>query len=320
MPTYFRVENYPSINIKESVSLAAAAAAGAVTITLEGIDNIAANDFLYIGRIGQEKVEKRKITSLAGAVATIPALTYDHGQYSPVLAVQGDKIQVYRAANVDGTPPADASFSTNGSAIDIDPDQVDTEYTDDTGSTSFWYKWRYYNSHTAAYVTDLSEVRAIRGAEYGNYTTVPEIRQEAGILNNPYISDAAVRAARAEAQSAINAALQGTYSVPISEPVPEVVRRATKLLAAGYLLRNEYGGGAVGTNANGQDKINEVFGTKDQPGLLTQITNGSLDLVTDDGTSLATREGVTGWPDSSTKDADVEDGGSKRFFRMGQIF
>lgn len=313
MPAQIKVDNYPAINVKEKAELNVAADAADTTIELVNAQNVAADDFLYIGRPGQEVIEKRQVTSVSGNTVTVPALTYDHAQYAPVLVVRGDQIQLYRAANVDGTPPADSSYSTNGSPVDIDPDQADTLLTDSSGSNLFWYKWVYYNSDSAAEVTTLAQVTGVRGAGYGNYTTTSAIRVEAGIQNNPYISDSFVNKKRAEAQDYINGKLSGTYTVPFTE-VPPQITRITELLAAGYILKTEYGSQLVGSNADGQSKIDEANT------MLDDILNGSSELVNAAGSATATREGVTGWPNATTKDTDVKDGGSKRRMRMGMKF
>ena len=322
MPTLIKLENYPSINIKERAELAEEVAAAATAVPLVSAQNIAEGvDFLYIGRPGQEKVEKRLAGAVTGNSVAVSALAYAHPQFGVVNVLRGDQIQVYRAANVDGTPPADSSFSEHGSKVDIDPDQIQTDYNDATGSTSFWYKYRYYNSDSSSYVTDLSEVKAIRGAEYGNYTTIAAIRIEAGIQNNPYISDKYVADKRAQAQAIINAALKGTYTVPFTGDIPEVVERMVELLAAGYILKAEFGDQATGTDRDGQGKIDEVLRTdEDNPGLLQQVINGTYQLTDEAGGTVATTERISGWPNATTADTAVEDGGSKRKMRMGMKF
>lgn len=314
MPALLKVDNYPAINVKEKAQLNTEVAVGATSLPLVNAENIEVDDFIYIGRPGQEVIEKRQVTAVSGNTATVAALTYEHAQYAPVLAVLGDQVQLYRAANVSGTPPADGSFSTNGSPVDLDVDNVETQLTDATGSTAFWYKWVYYNSDSAAEVTSLAQVGAVRGAEYGNYTTVSAIRVEAGIQNNPYISDSFVGKKRAEAQDYINGKLTGTYTVPFTSNVPPQIARITELLAAGYILKTEFGSQLQGTNADGQGKIDEANS------MLNDILNGSSELVGADGTSTATREAVSGWPNSTTATTPVAEGGSKRRMRMGMKF
>lgn len=324
MPTLLKIENYPDLNTKDNAQLSAEADAADTTVFIDGAPNIDIDDFIYIGRVGQaslDPVEKRQVTAVAPGQATVAALTYGHPNYSPVKAVYGDQLQLYRAADVDGSAPADASFSTLGSPVDLDAGQADTEYIDDTGSNLFWYKWRYRNSDSSTYVTDLSQVDAVRGEEYGNYTTLAAIRKEAGMQANPYISDALVREVRREAESVINSAIGNKYTVPLDTPIPGIIERATKLLAAGYLLKRDYGLGEVGTSSKGQDKIDEVLGTKDKPGILSGILDGSTTLVDSGGSDLtSSATGIKGWPLSTTKDAEVADGGSPRKFRMGQQF
>lgn len=314
MPATLKIDNYPAINVKEKAELASEVAAGATALPLVNAQGVAADDFLYIGRLGQEKVEKRQAGVITGNSVAVTALDYAHPQYGPVLAVLGDQIQLYRAANIDGTPPADSDFSSNGSPVSIDPDNVDTQLSDSNGSSAFWYKWVYYNSDSAAEVTTLAQVNAVRGAEWGNYTTVAAIRVEARIQNNPYISDKFVSAKRAQAQDYINGQLSGTYTVPFTSDVPPQITRITELFAAGYILKGEYGTQLAGTGADGQAKIDEA------QAMLDKILNGSTELLDSAGDTSATRDAVSGWPNASTATTDVKDGGSKRRHRMGHKF
>src|SRR5690606_25108243 len=110
-------------------------------------------------------------------------------------------------------PPADSAYAAVGDPVDIDPDQVETEITDAGGSSLYWYKWVYFNSESEEEVTELAQVDAFRGEDYGNYATVEDIRVEAGIEDNIYIPDSFVRARRAEAEDVINSALKGAYNV-----------------------------------------------------------------------------------------------------------
>ena len=319
MSAILQLNNFGLANIQEKSYVEVDAEAGASAITAKSAAGMSADRYLLINTPGNEVAELRRIASISGNVVTLasPVLVHDHAKYEDLTALQANQLRIYRAANVDGTEPAVASFGLL-TTVDIDIDQQQTVYTDVAGGSDYWYRYTYYNQ-TTAYESAIGDSVAVRGGDTGIYATVAQVRSEAGMTNNPYVSDAKIDEARIEAQSVIDAALAGTYDVPFDD-APPIIQRATKVLAAGYLLKKEFGAGSVGTNATGQAKIDEVLGTDTKPGIIDQIKNGTLDLTDATGTVLATREHVAGWPDSTTADTDVEDGGSKRAFRMGQVF
>ena len=75
---------------------------------------------------------------------------------------------------VDGNIPADASFSQIGTAIDIDPDQTFTIFTDGSGGSEYWYKTTYFNSVTLA-ETNITQSFAARGGGYGHLVAVERV-------------------------------------------------------------------------------------------------------------------------------------------------
>lgn len=320
MSVILKFDNFTPINKVEKTYLNADAAVNATAITIKSTQGITTNLFALIGAPATENVELRQITAISGANLTVAALIREHKKYTDVLVLNADRIQVYRAPNVDGTTPADAAFAKLGGAVAIDSDQLTTSYTDSDGSSGYWYKYTFYNSATLA-ESKLANSDAVRGGNLTDYASVRDIREEAGITNNPYISDVYVAGQRSRAQSVLNAALKGNYTVPFAAPVPGIIERMTILLTAGYILKREYGGGALGTNADGQAKIDEVMRTdEDNPGLLQQILNGTLQVVDSTGASSGTRIHVSGWPNSTTKDTPTSEGGSTRKFRAGMRF
>ncbi len=308
-------ENYPAINSKENTLVATSAIVGAGDVVVENAQNIVANDFIYLGSAGTEQVEKQKISSVtAQTLDLVGTLAFAHKRFSLVRAVYGDQIQIYRAANVDGSVPLDASFATLDSPIDLDPDQLSTTYIDATGSTEFWYKHVYFNSGTAAEVTSLNAVKAVRGGNYGEYASTEQIRKQAGISKNPYITDGEVALKRLSTQAEIDAALNTLYTVPFGDDVPDLVRQVCILIAAGYILINEYGATASGTSKDGKEMLEE--GRE----LLRNIASGTADLVDISGASLVTTRRVRGWPNNTTKDAKKSEGGGERIHRMSDVF
>lgn len=313
MSAKIRVQNFPSLNIKELTYLSADVAAGLSTFTPENIQGLSENDFIFIDQPGQEQVEKRQITDITTGVVTVAALSNPHNKGAQVMAVVGDQVKLYRASNVDGSIPADGSFSAVGSAVDLDSDNVETEITDSSGGTGYWYKYVYYNSNTAQEVSNLADVDAVRGGGFGDYTTLSEIRFEAGMQSNKYVTDVYIAECRLAAQAEIDAALKFRYTVPF-DPVPELVSYIAKVLAAGMVLVREYGPQAEGTSKEGKNKLDEA---RD---LLKKIQDGVIDLVDAIGNPISATNRVTGWPNAETEDAEPEDGGARRSFRISDRY
>lgn len=295
MAEILQPSSFDPINIIEKSELIADAAAAQAVISLQNPDNYVANVFVVVGTPGAENAELRQVQSISGQNATLTAnLTLKHYIGEPVTILYGDKIQLYRAANVDGTVPADGDFAALGSAVAIEADQNYVEYSDTSGGSDYWYKKSYYNSYNAN-ETELSQAVAIRGGNYGHYTTVDAVRFEAGLTNNRYISNSDIFAKLLQAESEVNGSLSiGGYTLPI-DPVPYDVVNATNLLAAGYLLSVDYGPEHEGTLKDGKNKIAMA---RD---ILKRIENGELTLVDSTGTTLPKSQvsGVAGYPDNT---------------------
>ncbi len=301
------IDNFDDINIIEVAQLDADAPIGSSALTIAYGDNFAQNDYIYIGKGGAESGEVRIVgasptaTSLPITVAT----TKLHKRFNDVTKLFGNQIKLYRVANVSGTPPADVSFALVGAATTIDYDQSQTSITDPTGDGNYWYKFTYYNSTTTA-ETSLGDSLAVRS--FGNYCSVEDIRREAGLMNARSITDSMIDSKRQAAQAYINATLAGTYVVPFAAPINPLIIDITKVLAAGYLLTDNYGPTSTLNTNQGQAKIDYVMGKTGQPGMLERINNGSIKLIDALGSpSDVTTPGVFGgYPTSTTATSDID--------------
>lgn len=294
MAVRLKIPNYPSINTKALTRLNVDATATNTSITVENVAEFANNDFLYLGNQGGEQTEKCRITAITGQVFTVAAITFDHKRFEGITGVLGDQIRVYRAPNVDGTIPADNTFVLQGSAFNIAPDQITTDYIDTSGSSSYWYKWVFYNSFTTSEVTYLSDMQAVRGGGVSVYVTADEVRDEAGFNNNRYVTDQLILSKIAKACDEINATVFQFYATPFVDPVPETIKNIALQLATGYLLIKEYGAFAKGTEKDGAAKLANA--EED----LQDIVNNTIELFDQKGNSLRLIKRVGGWPDSST--------------------
>lgn len=307
MSQSLQISNFDQINIKEKTTLNADTIIGATSVALAYSNNILANDYMYVGRRGSESGEVSTVTSVTDAITVvIAALTKPHNRFDDVTTLFGNKIQVYRAVNVDGTAPLDAAFATLGSPIDIDFDQVQTYFTDAAGGSGYWYKYTYRNSFTAT-ETALADCPAVRGGVVGQYCSIESIRKEAGFQNNRNITDADIDQKRQAAQGHINSELGGIYVVPFTSPIHPFVAELTRIYAAGMLLTKDYGTVKAFSTNEGKAKMDWVDG---QLKLLKDKTAVLRDVLGND-TSVPNAGGFTMYPDASTDGAAVADGGPK---------
>lgn len=318
MSATLQLDNFGDQNVYEVSQLEADSAVDDTDFTIENPQNFAANNYLFLGRRGSEGAELFSISSLASNVITASSgALRAHSRFDEALHLFGNKIKLYRAPNVDGNQPSDDDFTavTSGT-IDIDTDQLYTEYVDADGSSDYWYKYTYYNPVNDV-ETPLEDSSSERGGSIGIYASLFEIREEAGISNNRYISNSRVNDARKAAQEEVHSKLSGIYTLPFETPVNSMINRIVKLLAAGFLLTSTYGVvNALSTN-NGDNK------TKEARDLLQKLSTKELVLndVTGTDTSLpGTGRSFGGWPDASTAGTDTTRGGAERNIRMGQIF
>jgi len=316
MAEIIRLINFNPLNTAEKSKLNADAAASQAVIQAENAQGYATDDYVIVGQLGNEKSELRQISSITNQNITLTAnLSFAHKRFEVITKLRGNQIRIYRAVNVTGKPPADASFSILAT-VNIDPEQLYSEYTDATGGSGYWYKQTYYNSTSTA-ETPLSNSEAIRGGDYGHYATLWEIRNEAGFQNNDYVTDDIISRFRDNAESLVKGALRAagyTLPIPTDIPVPGALNNATLLLAAGYLLLQDYGVGYDGTNKEGTQKID--LGNK----ILEDIRNRNMYLVGIDEVAIPVSDSVAGWPDDTTATAEEADAGGDVLVRISKRF
>lgn len=309
MSSTLKIDNFISVNIQERARLAANVEPGATSIVLDNNQDIAANDFMLVGRAGASTAEITTVQTVVGAtIATTNPLRLRHDQYEDVLVLFGDKIKIYRAANVDGTQPADGSFAAiTPLGVAIDSDQLSTSYTDPIGSSDYWYKYTYFNSITNE-ETPLSNSLAARGGAVGIYATLDDIRSAAGFEKNQNITDPYIDSFRRSAQDQINGKLAGIYVVPFAAPVNNFITQITKSLAAGHIKLDQFGN----NNDEGNSMIEwaEAQLDKIRSGdlVLTDITGSILPKPGDSGSGVdGGGMGFSGYPNTS------EQGGGFKF-------
>jgi hypothetical protein len=303
MAEIIRPTNFDPINVIEIAELSADALSGQKIVIPTNVSGIVDDDYLVIGSLAAENAELVQVDSVTGGSVTLTAnLAIKHYRNERITKLFGNKINIYRATNVDGNLPDDTDFSLLGT-VDIDVDQIYTSYTDLTGGDGYWYKKTYFNS-TSTTETSLADATGVRGGGYGHYTSVDEVRMEAGLMNNRWIGDDLIYQKILSAESEINASLIiGSYTLPLAD-IPDQIKNATRLLAAGYLLTIDYGPEHNGTNKDGEKKISMARE------ILSQIENGNATLVNQQGVAVAKGQQVKSYP------TDSEDTTEPRKFSM----
>lgn len=310
---FFNATN-ESINEGERTALDLSASAGATTIITERASDYSANQFIRIGRRANEKTEIRRIQSISGNVITlVTALTNDHPRLEEVVRMYYDQRKLYRETSQGSGLYSAVTGITNPKDIEIDnPDG--TLFQDPNGSQSLRYKATYVNSFDTT-ETDPDDSDPIYGGDAGSYTSIQDIRDEAGFTDNPNISDRDVLRERKKATDEVNSALKIVYILPLSY-IPEIINDITRLLAAGRLLSSQYAGIEPMYERIGKIKLQE--GRE----LLEKITSRKIVLLDADQNQLSriSTSRVEGWPDSTTKDATLENSGGDVKFRSMMEF
>ena len=120
-----------------------------------------------------------------------------------------------------------------------------------------------------------------------SYTTVDDVKKEAGMSDNENIADEDVQDFIITAQSIINGRLVGKYTIPFSfTDTPGIIERICRGLAAAYLLMQEYGPMSPGDAKDGEAK--EALMMK----LLKELQRGETVVVNNDGVSMLSKENM----------------------------
>ncbi|WP_437770616.1 hypothetical protein [Arthrobacter sp. KNU40] len=297
MAVTLRVDSFHEINIVERGELVGDAAIGTTELSLRSTRGFLTGQTVYIGSLSREGIEKVVVASVADETTmTLTAqLKLPHRASESVTAVLGDKIHVYRAVNVIDAVPDDESFSVLATR-EIDADQPSTYFADSAGSSGYWYRFTYFNEFTMD-ETPLGALDPVRGQDFPHYASLGDIRQAAGFQNAYNLADRTVELWRGVAETEINSALAGAYTVPFN-PVPAIVKSLTLELAAALLLVDAYGGRVYERRlADARAKV-------------TEYGNRTAVVTDENGQPLSTSNSVTGWPDDS----------EPRSFYIGQRF
>lgn len=313
MANILQIENFGSGMVTQRSSLAADYVAPAAAFTPKDTTGFSTNNFVLAGRPGEESTELGQISGVSGNdINLVGNLRYGHSKFSELAVLVANQLKIYRAANVNGTVPADGAFSVLAT-INLAADSLTTFYNDASGGSGFWYKYTYFNSVTSS-ESSLADAVAARGGASTYYTSLYAVRREAGVLNNFFISDVDIFTYRSRAQSLVDSTISNRYTVPLSTPVSDVIENATSLIAAGYLLKADYGNMAQGSSKDGQSKIDEGMA------ILTNLVSGATELFDPTTGNSLMKTQVGGWPDDSTQSTGEFDNTGNRTGGGSSIF
>lgn len=301
MITPIRIDNFPveQIKARSLINNTGGSLAGAVSLVLQNTANFAIADPVLVGPLGTQQCEEVVLAANPPSVTalTVPALSFPHNEFEDVIAIKYDKIKIYTATNTNGYIPAPASF-TLLTTLPITPNMQYTDYVDPAGSSSLWYAWTYLNSTTNAETNFNVTERVVLGANANEYCTIDDIRGQAGLEGNPWITDGMIAIERKKAQNEIDSRLFSMYTVPFQAPVPAFVQDIAIRLSSGRLLTKDYGTSSTGSSKDGDAML------KDARADLLDIDDREMVLLDADSQSLLAVEqagGVASWPNNTTQ-------------------
>ena len=311
MAEIITIVSFPRFNILQQTELTSDVAEGATSLPIKNEQGFDTDHAILIGSPGADGSEITTPSSVSDEAIGVPALDQPHKSGTPIYSLRSNKARIYSAPNVDGTQPTTDTYTLLGTATHV-ADQKEVEYTDSAGGSDYWYLYTFYNDipaspeETSKVLTD-----AVRGGGYGRYATVDEVRLEAGLKNNIWIKDSFIYSKLIMAESEVNASLViAGYTLPITN-IPENVKHANILLAAGYVLTTDYGADQLGTSKDGDGKIARARK------ILSKIESGKAPLLDEDGSKIATSASINGYPDDTAKDQTPSEA---RWFHTTDIF
>lgn len=260
--------------LTELTYLSSDVAVAANSISVDNAQGFATDEYIVIERVRSETAEEIKIATVVGTAITLSAgVSFAHKDGTRVQKILFNQRKFYRASSETGV------YTLLGTK-DIEVDRPDgTFYEDATGTSSHWYKATYYNS-TTNIETTLADAVACKAAESEHYTSLWDIRKQAGFEEAFGIKDETIADYRDEAENEFESAVVTIYTIPL-DPKPKIVRQIIDLLAAGNLLIKEYGMEAdIEISKSGQRMLDRAYF------LIGKIVDKTLKLVDDDGNEL----------------------------------
>ena len=276
------------------------AAGSSVALSVYGNEGMAQNNYVVVGIEGTDTCEICQINAsvTAGTTIQVATLIFAHKQDEPVRIFRYNQRKFYGATTSTGSY---TNLTSSGSPKTIqvnEPQGTMLEYTGNEGYT--YFKSTYWNSTTSE-ETDINDSVAVLANESLRYCSLEVIRRQAGMMDNPFMTDGMLETYRTRAENEVNSSLISKYSLPLTrasdniQEVPAILENATMLLAAGYMDYREYGKDGEGVKWLGEAR-----------GILKSIQEGRQHLI---GTDMLEMNVVTdtvsisGYPDDTASPA-----------------
>lgn len=291
-------------------SLTAASAAGSsIVLNVANNAGITTNDWVVVGLEGSEQAELKQVTAVTGQTQiTVASLGLAHTADEPVVLYRYNTRKFYGSTSPTGSY---TELTGYGSPVAIkvnDPQGTILEYTGNEGYA--YFKSTYWRTDTSE-ESNVIDANSVQGDESGRYCSIYAIKKQAGLTNNPFITDGIIEVYRKRAESEVDSYLNARYILPLinSQSIPEIpwmVENVTVMLAAGYIDWEQLGVEGEGVKWLGQAR-----------GVLKNLqTPGGQQLLGSDKMEMQTQtrsSGVNGNPSSN-------DDSNRRKFGMNQTF
>ncbi len=118
---------------------------GTTALTVQNNSNFAVNNYVILGKLGEEYSEIRQILSITGknTITLSAGASFDHPTNCLIQKVDFDHLKIERGEN--------SSAFTEITTYFITGDEREYEYNDTTGTSSSYYRVRFCNFQTGAY-------------------------------------------------------------------------------------------------------------------------------------------------------------------------
>jgi len=173
----------PDLSTTQRTKLTASIAKTGTALAVQNSTGFVADDYVVVGNMGNETTELRKVASAANInLITVDALVMDHPVNTLVSKIDYNQIKVYSSATQSGTYSLLAT-------IDITVDNpAGTRYDDAAGTSSTWYKVKYFNSTTSALSDFSSAVLATGFTQKSRKAMIDDVSMLVNDKENQYIS------------------------------------------------------------------------------------------------------------------------------------
>lgn len=280
-----------------------------VSVPIQNSDNFLANDFVVLGWEGSEQAELAQIVEVVGNSIVIDTLRLAHSSGEPIRKYRYNKRKFYGGATATGMF---SELTSQGSPILIQVDDPQGTFLEYAGGEGYLYfKSTYWNSYTSE-ESNIADANTVLADESLRYCSLYAIRKQAGLTENPFITDGTIETYRKRAENEVNSYLYSRYILPLQNSlgnteIPFLLENCTTLLAAGYADYQEFGVSGEGVKWLGEARA-----------VLKAVQVGTQRLIDStyvEFTQKTLTQGVTSYPDT------IDDiNGPAQYFAMGQRF